>query len=149
MNRTIEDIQKDIELLGIKGGYDIEQLLTPQDCRRLSYEIERLNNIINEIEKERCRLRNSNELLENAIDTLRKRNEEIYEGFMATQEELKEYAEENEQLHSIIKEVREYIMSELITEWDIANCGHVSGSDLPVEAITPILDILDKEKDNE
>lgn len=45
-NRTIEDIQKDIELLGIKGGYDIEQLLTPQDCRRLSYEIERLNNII-------------------------------------------------------------------------------------------------------
>ena len=42
MNRTIKDIQKDIELLGIKGGYDIEQLLTPQDCRRLSYEIERL-----------------------------------------------------------------------------------------------------------
>lgn len=52
MNRTIEDIQKDIELLGIKGGYDIEQLLTPQDCRRLSYEIERLNNIINELKKE-------------------------------------------------------------------------------------------------
>ena len=51
MNRTIKDIQKDIELLGIKGGYDIEQLLTPQDCRRLSYEIERLNNIINELEK--------------------------------------------------------------------------------------------------
>ena len=50
MNRTIEDIQKDIELLGIKGGYDIEQLLTPQDCRRLSYEIERLNNIIKNIE---------------------------------------------------------------------------------------------------
>ena len=51
MNRTIEDIQKDIELLGIKGGYDIEQLLTPQDCRRLSYEIERLNNIIKELEE--------------------------------------------------------------------------------------------------
>lgn len=51
MNRTIKDIQKDIEQLGIKGGYDIEQLLTPQDCRRLSYEIERLNNIINELEK--------------------------------------------------------------------------------------------------
>ena len=49
MNRTIKDIQKDIELLGIKGGYDIEQLLTPQDCRRLSYEIERLNNIIKEV----------------------------------------------------------------------------------------------------
>ena len=52
MNRTIEDIQKDIELLGIKGGYDIEQLLTPQDCRRLSYEIERLNNILDGYEKE-------------------------------------------------------------------------------------------------
>ena len=49
MNRTIEDIQKDIELLGIKGGYDIEQLLTPQDCRRLSYEIERLHSIIKEV----------------------------------------------------------------------------------------------------
>ena len=52
MIRTIEDIQKDIELLGIKGGYDIEQLLTPQDCRRLSYEIERLNNIIKEVREE-------------------------------------------------------------------------------------------------
>jgi len=52
VSRTIEDIQKDIELLGIKGGYDIEQLLTPQDCRRLSYEIKRLNNIINELEKD-------------------------------------------------------------------------------------------------
>lgn len=54
--------------------------------------------------------------------------------------------EEIERLHSIIKEVREYIMTELITEWDIENGGHVSGSDLPVEAITPILDILEKEK---
>lgn len=53
---------------------------------------------------------------------------------------------ERERLHSIIKEVREYIMSELITEWDIKNGGNVSGSDLPVEAITPILEILDKEK---
>lgn len=48
MNRTIEDIQKDIELLGIKGGYDVEQLLTPQDCRRLSYEIDKLHSIIKE-----------------------------------------------------------------------------------------------------
>ena len=50
--------------------------------------------------------------------------------------------EENKRLNNIIKEVREYIMSELITEWDIKNGGHVSGSDLPVEAITPILEIL-------
>ena len=44
----------------------------------------------------------------------------------------------------IIKEVREYIMSNLITEWDIKHGGYVSGSDLPVDAITPILDILDR-----
>lgn len=45
---------------------------------------------------------------------------------------------------NIIKEVRKYIMTELITEWDIKNNGYVSGSDLPVDAITPILEILDK-----
>ena len=62
---------------------------------------------------------------------------------------LNQFYYEHYELFRIKKEVREYIMSELITEWDIKNCGHVSGSDLPVEAITPILDILDKEKDNE
>ena len=36
----------------------------------------------------------------------------------------------------------EYIMSELIDEYDIKNGGCVSGSDLPVYAITPILEIL-------
>ena len=53
--------------------------------------------------------------------------------------------EELQQKENIIKEVREYIMSELITEWDIKNNGYVSGSDLPADAITPILQILDKE----
>lgn len=52
---------------------------------------------------------------------------------------------EIEKRDNIIKEVREYIMSELISEWDIKNDGYVSGSDLPVDAITPILEILDKE----
>lgn len=47
--------------------------------------------------------------LEDEIERLEKRSKEIYEGFMATQEELKEYAEENERLQNIIKEVREYI----------------------------------------
>ena len=36
----------------------------------------------------------------------------------------------------------EYIMTELISEWNIKNDGYVSGSDLPANAITPILDIL-------
>lgn len=52
MNRTIESIFKDIDVLGINGGYDVEQLLTPNDCRILKSEIERLNNIINELEDE-------------------------------------------------------------------------------------------------
>ncbi|MBR1386416.1 MAG: hypothetical protein IJ568_06270 [Bacilli bacterium] len=53
---------------------------------------------------------------------------------------------ELQQKENIIKEVREYIMTELITEWDIKNDGYVSGSDLPVDAITPILEIIDKEE---
>jgi hypothetical protein len=45
------------------------------------------------------------------------------------------------------KKAIEYIMSDLITEWDIKNDGCVSGSDLPVDAITPILDILNGSDD--
>ena len=52
---------------------------------------------------------------------------------------------ELQQKENIIKEVREYIMSNLITEWDIKNNGYVSGSDLPADAITPILEILGSE----
>ena len=56
-----------------------------------------------------------------------------------------EYANQLQEKENIIKEAREYIMTELITEWDIKNDGYVSGSDLPAYAITPILEILDKE----
>ena len=38
-------------------------------------------------------------------------------------------------------------MSNLITEWDIKNNGYVSGSDLPADAITPILEILGSDKE--
>ena len=41
----------------------------------------------------------------------------------------------------------EYIMSELVDEWAIKNDGNVSGSDLPVNVITPILDILNGRSD--
>ena len=43
------------------------------------------------------------------IERLEKRSKEIYEGFMATTQELCETTKENERLHSIIKEVRHYI----------------------------------------
>jgi acetolactate synthase small subunit len=42
-------------------------------------------------------------------ERLEKRNKEIYEGFMATQEELKEYAEEIERLNNIIDKAINYI----------------------------------------
>jgi len=75
VNRTIEDIQKDIELLGIKGGYDIEQLLTPQDCRRLSYEIERLKNRVFSLEYDKETLRDMvleyQEKIDKAIEYIR------------------------------------------------------------------------------
>ena len=103
-------------------------------------EIERLNNIIKNIEEERCKLHNANELLENAIDTLRKRNEEIYEGFMATTEELCEATKEIERLNNIIKEVREYIEKvETLAMVDKVN----------IFSMSTLKTILDKEKDNE
>ena len=51
--RTIKDIQKDIELLGIHGGYDVEQLLTPLDCRRLSARIDELEQELKEEREQR------------------------------------------------------------------------------------------------
>ena len=52
-------------------------------------------------------------------------------------------------LKSRIDKAIEYIMENLITEWDIKNDGYVSGSDLPADAITPILNILNGSDDNE
>lgn len=51
-------------------------------------------------------------------------------------------------LEDRIDKAIEYIMTELITEWDIKNDGYVSGSDLQADAITPLLNIL-KGEDNE
>lgn len=63
MSRTIKDIQKDIELLGVKGGYSVEQLLTPQDCRRLSYEID---NETRQLECYKADIENANEIIAEA-----------------------------------------------------------------------------------
>lgn len=49
MNRTLESIFKDIEVLGIKGGYDVEQLITPNDCRILKGEIIDLQSRIDKV----------------------------------------------------------------------------------------------------
>ena len=70
MGRTIKDIQKDIELLGIKGGYDIEQLLTPQDCRRLSYTID-------ELQQAKDKLQNDYQEVRDRIEELQEENKEL------------------------------------------------------------------------
>lgn len=43
------------------------------------------------------------------IEQLKKRNKELYEGFMATQEELTDYATKNEQLEEDYKEANESV----------------------------------------
>lgn len=48
-------------------------------------------------------------LLLSYIETLEKRNKQIYEGFMATQEELTDYAMKNEQLEADYKEANDSI----------------------------------------
>ena len=45
----------------------------------------------------------------NEVIRLRKRNKEIYDGFMATQEELSDYAEENDRLRAKIDKAVAYI----------------------------------------
>lgn len=96
-------------------------------------EIERLNKELEEKEA----ILGGVQQLEAEIERLNKRNKEIYEGFMATQEELKEYAEENERLHSIIKEVREYIES------------YLPNYDFDKTNLKKLLQILDKENKND
>lgn len=54
---------------------------------------------------------------------------------------------ENVKLRKRIEKAIEYIMTELIDEWNIKNGGYVSGSDLPVDTIIPLLDILKGDED--
>lgn len=57
--------------------------------------------------------------------------------------------QEKEDYKSRCEKASEYIMTELIDEWSIRNQGYVSGSDLPVEAITPLLNILQNGDDKD
>ena len=84
-------------------------------------------------------------MMNNYEEQLKEQLKEIDKDNRSLQQENIYLREKCKELQIIVKEVREYIMSELIDEWDIENGGCVSGSDLPVDAITPILEILDKE----
>lgn len=85
------------------------------------------------------------EELEQLNSELEKRNKEIYEGFMATTEELCEATKEIERLNNIIKEVREYIKTKMeirkncenIFSYDIRNDGYI-------KQVDELLEILDK-----
>lgn len=86
--------------------------------------------------------------------SLEKRNKEIYEGFMATTQELCEATKEIERLHSIIKEAREYVRSKSIkfTMAYVEDDGRIDllRSDYRIDKLTSkpvkeLLKILDKE----
>ena len=61
----------------------------------------------------------NNKLLLSYIETLKNRNKELYEGFMATQEELTDYATKNEQLENNMKEIIKKINFYETTEWGL------------------------------
>lgn len=77
---------------------------------------------------------------------MEKINERIYEANIELVDRNKLLEEDVKKLEKRIEKAIEYIMSELITEYDIKYGGNVSGSDLPVEAIKPILEILKGEE---
>lgn len=95
-------------------------------------------------------------LLLDYITNLQQENERLKEKLenKLTPEELvnmlnQELVRHNKCYKSRCDKAIEYIMSNLITEWDIKNDGCVSGSDLPADAITPILNILNGSDENE
>lgn len=106
-------------------------------CNTYGYEKSQLKedllNYITNLQKENERLKR---LAEKDYTEL---NNIIYENYHLRNEVGK--------LNNIIYEIKEYIMSNLITEWDIKNNGNISGSDLPADAITPILDIINGDID--
>lgn len=79
---------------------------------------------------------------------LQQENEQLKEEIKRQDNLNKQLVEECQDFDKRIDKAIEYIMTELITEWAIKNDGYVSGSDLPADAITPLLDIL-KGEDNE
>lgn len=117
-------------------------------------EIEELKSIIENNEKFIDKLRNMNNYYENEIVKLKielnyVKNKKLQEENIILKEnaiyndKVVDKARWNEMIYkSRNKKAIEYIMTELITEWDIKNDGYVSGSDLPVDAITPLLNIL-------
>lgn len=74
-------------------------------------EIEELLNMLNKCAREDKATLKLNEIacktILSYIKQLKKRNKELYEGFMATQEELTDYATENEQLEKENKELKD------------------------------------------
>ena len=76
------------------------------------------------------------------ITNLQKANEILKENAIHN-DKVVDKAKWNEMIYkSRIAKAKEYIMSNLITEWNIKNGGDVSGSDLPADEIIPILNIL-------
>lgn len=94
------------------------------------------------IEQQYSAILSENAELENKITNLQEEINKLTAESTEWEERTYCWQDRAENLEIIIDKAIKYIMTELITEWDIKNDGYVSGSDLPVDAITPLLNIL-------
>ena len=114
MNKEIEEAKH--ELKGIANNEFVPPELSDIDAKiLLSYieQLEKENKKLKQWDKNKD-TRNSRQRIANALlmkknKQLEKRNKQIYEGFMATQEELTDYAMKNEQLEADYKEANDSI----------------------------------------
>lgn len=127
-------------------------------------EYKQIKNYIEQLEKDnQCKYRNCcndiyecsyaeyqemcNKNMEMALklEQLEKRNKQLYEGFMATQEELTDYAIKNEQLENNRDKAIEYIENDLQISI-LPNNQIINGTEV-VKRINIIIDILKGDSD--
>ena len=106
-----------------------------------------INEIITPLLDDITNLQQENEVLENEKDMFYKVSQERLNKWLSLNDENNKLVEIIKDYKSRIEKAVEYIKTELVDEWSIKNGGCVSGSDLPVDAITPLLNILNGKGD--
>ena len=162
---NIKDKYEDYYVQDIVSGNDLKQLL--DYIINLQKQIEEYQKALDETTSEKIDLQQKVEQYENPDDlTLFYMwvDEKAKDKMKALQEENEHLKKQNNGLHNLIVQhideednlidyksridkAVEYIMTELIDEWNIKNNGYVSGSDLPADAIIPLLNILNGDED--
>lgn len=104
-NKEIEEILFDMDL--IVNHNKVPIYFTQNKVKLLLSYIEQLENEIEQFKtriktqkRKRKKATHKKNIYKEKIEQLEKRNKELYEGFMATQEELTDYATKNEQLEN-------------------------------------------------